>query len=220
VDDFFALGSGPARALARVEKKLFEHLHYTDKHNEAVLLLETRTIPDSAVCEHIAEKCGITPEHLHLLIAPTASIVGSVQIAARIVETPIHKLENLKFDPHKILSGNGITPIVPIARKDNRAMGLTNDAILMMGNTFFYIQSADGDDIETLVQKVPSSTSPSYGKPFRQIFKEAKGDFYKIDPGLFAPAMISVSDLRTGQLHTAGRLDPDLFLQSLETSLK
>lgn len=219
VDDFFALGSGPARALARVEKKLFEHLHYTDKHNEAVLLLETRTIPGPEVCEHIAEKCGVTPEHLHLLIAPTASIVGSVQIAARIVETPIHKLENLKFDPHKILSGTGVTPIVPIARKDNRAMGLTNDAILMMGNTFFYITSAEGDDIAGLVEKVPSSTSSSYGKPFRQIFKEAKGDFYKIDPGLFAPAMISVSDLRTGQLHTAGKLDPDLFLKSIETSL-
>ena len=45
VDDFFALGSGPARALARVENKLFDHLHYTDSHKEAVLLLETRTIP-------------------------------------------------------------------------------------------------------------------------------------------------------------------------------
>lgn len=219
VDDFFALGSGPARALARVETKLFDHLHYTDSHKEAVLLLETRTIPGSAVCEYIAEKCGVTPDNLYLMVAPTASIVGSVQIAARIVETPIHKLENLKFDPHKILSGTGVTPIVPVARKDNRAMGLTNDAILMMGQTFFYIRSAEGDDIAALVQKIPSSTSSSYGKPFRQIFKEAKGDFYKIDPGLFAPAMISISDLRTGQLYTAGRLDPDLFLKSLETTL-
>ncbi len=219
VDDFFALGSGPARALARVETKLFDHLHYTDSHKEAVLLLETRTIPGAAVCEYIADKCGVTPDNLYLLVAPTASIVGSVQIAARIVETPIHKLENLKFDPHKILSGVGITPIAPVARKDNRAMGLTNDAILMMGQTFFFIRSSEGDDIEALVQKIPSSTSSSYGKPFRQIFKEAKGDFYKIDPGLFAPAMISISDLRTGTLHTAGQIDPDLYLESIETSL-
>ena len=35
----------------------------------------------------VAGKCGVSPDRLHLLVAPTASIVGSVQVAARIVET-------------------------------------------------------------------------------------------------------------------------------------
>ncbi|MFX1562582.1 MAG: methenyltetrahydromethanopterin cyclohydrolase [Promethearchaeota archaeon] len=219
VGDFFALGSGPARACALVEDKLFEHLKYADSHTEAVLILETRKIPGPDVCKHIADACKIKLENLYLIVAPTASIVGSVQIAARIVETGIHKLKMLGFDPNKVLSGLGICPIVPVARKDVRAMGLTNDAILQMGQTFFFIQSAEDDDIAALTRNVPSSTSSAYGKPFHQIFKDAGGDFYKIDSMLFAPAQITISDLRTGILHTAGKPDPVLFLKSIESTL-
>jgi methenyltetrahydromethanopterin cyclohydrolase len=220
VEGFFALGSGPARARSRVEGKLFDKLNYKDTHKEAVLVLETRTIPNPAVCELVAEKCQIDEKDLYLLVAPTASIVGSVQIAARIVETGIHKLKILGYDINKIHSGTGLCPIVPVARKDMRAMGITNDAILMMGETFLFIQSTEDDDLANLVKKVPSSTSSDYGKPFRQIFKDAEGDFYKIDKMLFAPAHIAVNDLRTGLFHSAGQLDPNLFLKALEATLK
>jgi methenyltetrahydromethanopterin cyclohydrolase len=98
-------------------------------------------------------------------------------------------------------------------------MGLTNDAILMLGQTFFFIQSTEDDNLEALVKQVPSSTSSDYGKPFRQIFKDAEGDFYKIDKMLFAPAQIAVSDLRTGLLYSAGKRDPKLFMESLKTTL-
>ncbi len=123
VEGFFALGSGPARARARVETKLFEKLNYKDNHKEAILVLETRTHPNPAVCEYIAEACRIDEKDLYLLVAPTASLVGSVQIAARIVETGIHKLKILGYDFQKVLSGIGLCPIVPVARKDMRAMG-------------------------------------------------------------------------------------------------
>jgi methenyltetrahydromethanopterin cyclohydrolase len=219
VEGFFALGSGPARARARVESKLFETLNYKDNHKEAVLVLETRTLPNPAVCEYIAQTCKIEEKDLYLIVTPTASIVGSVQIAARIVETGIHKLKILGYDFQKVVSGIGICPIVPVARKDMRAMGLTNDAILMMGETFLFIQSTEEDNLVELITKVPSSTSSDYGKPFRQIFKDAEGDFYKIDKMLFAPAYMAISDLRTGLLHTAGQLDPELFMKSLETTL-
>ncbi|MFX1510363.1 MAG: methenyltetrahydromethanopterin cyclohydrolase [Promethearchaeota archaeon] len=220
VEGFFALGSGPARAKAQVEGKLYDKLDYKDNHKEAVLVLETRTIPNPAVCEHVADTCKIDEKDLYVLVAPTASIAGSVQIAARIVETGIHKLKILGYDFRKILSGIGVCPIVPVARKDMRAMGITNDAILMMGETFLFIQSAEGDGLADLIAKVPSSTSSDYGKPFYKIFKEAEGDFYKIDKMLFAPAHITVNDLRTGQYHTAGKLDPQLFLEALASTLK
>jgi methenyltetrahydromethanopterin cyclohydrolase len=220
VEGFFALGSGPARARARVESKLFEKLDYQDPHREAVLMLETRTVPNPAVCEHVAEACKIDEKDLYLLVAPTASIVGSVQIAARIVETGIHKLKILGYDFRKVLSGIGSCPIVPVARKDMRAMGITNDAILMMGETFLIIQSTENDNLPHLVSQVPSSTSTDYGKPFHQIFKDAEGDFYRIDKMLFAPAHITVNDLRTGLYHTAGQLDPKLFLEALDTTLQ
>ena len=219
VEGFYALGSGPARARARVEEKLFKKLEYHDKHNEAVLVMETRTLPNPAVCEYIAETCRIEEKDLYVLVAPTASIVGSVQIAARIVETGIHKLKILGYDFTKVQSGIGLCPIVPVARNDMRAMGITNDAILMMGETFLFIKSTEDDNLGELVQQVPSSTSSDYGKPFRQIFKDAEGDFYMIDKLLFAPAQIAVNDLRTGLLHTAGKLDPKLFLKALKSTL-
>ncbi|MFW9985761.1 MAG: methenyltetrahydromethanopterin cyclohydrolase [Candidatus Odinarchaeota archaeon] len=220
VEGFFALGSGPARARAQVETKLYDKLNYKDKHKEAILILETRTLPNPAVCEYVAEACNIEEKDLYLLVAPTASIVGSVQIAARIVETGIHKLKILGYDFRKVLSGIGLCPIVPVARKDMRAMGITNDAILMMGETFLFIQSTEDDDLADLIGQVPSSTSSDYGKPFHQIFKDAEGDFYKIDKMLFAPAHITINDLRTGRYHTAGHLDPQLFLEALASTLK
>jgi len=220
VEGFFALGSGPARARSRVEGKLFEKLDYEDTHKEAVLMLETRTLPNPAVCEYIAEACQISEKDLYILVAPTASIVGSVQIAARIVETGIHKLKILGYDFRKVITGIGVCPIVPVARKDMRAMGITNDAILMMGETFLFIESDKDDNLADLVLQVPSSTSSDYGKPFHQIFKDAEGDFYRIDKMLFAPAQITVNDLRTGLVHTAGQLDPKLFLEALKTTLK
>ncbi len=220
VEGFFALGSGPARARARVESKLFDKLNYEDKHKEAILLLETRTLPNPAVSEYIAEACKIDERDLYLLVAPTASIVGSVQISARIVETGIHKLKILGYDFRKVLSGIGLCPIAPVARKDTWAMGITNDAILMMGETFLFIQSTEDDGLADHIKEAPSSTSSDYGKPFRQIFKDAEGDFYRIDKMLFAPARIAINDLRTGLFYTAGKLDPKLFLEAIKSTLK
>ena len=67
VGEFFAMGSGPARALYRGEE-LFARLSYKDESEEAVILLEARTSPDEAVAKHIAGKCGVAAENLYILI--------------------------------------------------------------------------------------------------------------------------------------------------------
>ena len=46
VDKFFAMGSGPLRAHARVERELFEKLGYEEEASHGVLVLEGRTLPD------------------------------------------------------------------------------------------------------------------------------------------------------------------------------
>ena len=45
-DGYFAMGSGPLRAHARVEKELFAKLDYAESASHGVLVLETRTLPD------------------------------------------------------------------------------------------------------------------------------------------------------------------------------
>jgi len=213
VEKFFALGSGPARSLAR-DEKLFKTLGYKDDYTEAVIALETRTMPSAEVASYIAEKAGITPDGLYILVAPTASLVGSIQISARIVETGLHKLHELGFSLDSVMSGFGTCPVAPIAKSDLKAMGITNDCILYGGQTRYFADCED-EDIETIIENVPSSASRDYGSPFYEIFKKYDKDFYKIDPNLFSPAEIFMNNIKTGKIFHAGKVNQNVLTKSL-----
>jgi len=53
-DDFSAIGSGPARALVRKNKELYEKIGYKDESEDAILVLETSSEPPEPVVEDIA----------------------------------------------------------------------------------------------------------------------------------------------------------------------
>ena len=107
VDKYFAMGSGPARALALKPKKTYELIEYEDDADYAVIALEASKLPDEKVIEYIAKECDVDPEDVYAVVAPTASIVGSVQISGRITETAIYKMSEIGYDPKKILYGAG-----------------------------------------------------------------------------------------------------------------
>ena len=54
-EGYFAMGSGPLRAHARVEKELFAKLGYAEAASHGVLVLETRTLPTDEVAAWIAD---------------------------------------------------------------------------------------------------------------------------------------------------------------------
>ncbi len=211
VDKYFAMGSGPARALALKPKKTYEQIEYEDDADYAVIALEANKLPDEKVIEYIAKECGVKPEDVYALVAPTASIVGSVQISGRIVETAIYKMAEIGYDPKKIVSGAGKCPIAPVLEDDLKAMGATNDSMMYYGSVFLAINEYD-----EILKNVPSSTSRDYGKPFFEIFKEANYDFYKIDPNLFAPALVAFNDLSSGKTYVHGKLNADVLLKSYQ----
>ena len=91
VGKYFAMGSGPLRAHARVEKELFAKLGYAERAERGVLVLETRTAPSDEVATWVGQKAGLAPSQLTFVVAPTASLAGGVQIAARILETGLHR---------------------------------------------------------------------------------------------------------------------------------
>jgi methenyltetrahydromethanopterin cyclohydrolase len=212
-EKFFAMGSGPARALYAGEE-LFARLDYTDQVEVAILLLEGRKLPGEEVAAYVAGKCGVDPGWLCLLIAPTASLVGSVQIAARVVETGMHKLVELGFDIRRVVAGYGTCPLAPVAADDLRAIGRTNDAVLYGGQAYYTVQDID-EELEALVEKVPSSSSRDYGTTFYELFQRYGGDFYQIDPLLFSPAQVSFNNLTSGRTFRAGQVNPDLLRTSL-----
>lgn len=212
-DDYFAMGSGPARIKIRAEEALYDELGYTDPASVAVLCLETRTAPTADIAAYVAERAGVNPNDLTLLMAPTACLVGSVQVAARVVETGLHKLHELGFDLHQVMSGFGTCPLPPIAKSDTRAIGRTNDAILYGGQVYYTVEAEDAELVE-LVPKVPSSTSSDYGAPFYDTFKGYNYDFYKIDPLLFSPAEIFVTNVKSGRTFHSGAVNVEVLKKS------
>jgi methenyltetrahydromethanopterin cyclohydrolase len=213
-EGYFAMGSGPARSVARAERELFDRLGYAEQADRLVLVLEGRTLPDARVAAYVAERCGMEPAALTLLIAPTASVAGCVQIAARSVETALHKLMELGFDPRKVRSGAGLGPIAPVARNDMRGIGWTNDCILYGTRTYLGVRATD-DEIAEVVERLPASASGDYGTPFYDIFKRYDGQFYKIDKMLFSPAEVTINNLLTGRLVRRGRVNVEVLQASL-----
>ncbi len=216
VGKFFAMGSGPLRAHARVERELFEKLGYEEQADEGVLVLETRALPDDEVAAWVAEKARLQTLQLTFVVAPTASIAGGVQISARIIETGLHKMETLGFDVTRVVSAMGTAPLPPVAKNDLRAIGRTNDCILYGGQARYTIKAADAE-LEKLADQVPASASRDYGTPFYEIFQRYGGDFYKIDPLLFSPAEVWLTSTESGRTFHAGRLNPEVLEASLYT---
>ena len=211
---FFAMGSGPLRAKARVERELFGKLGYTEDAARGVLVLEGRTLPTDAVAEWIAKKAAISASALTLVIAPTASIAGGIQIVARVLETGLHKMDTVGFDVRRVVSAFGSAPRPPVARNDIRAIGRTNDCILYGGQARYVVRAED-NELAELAERLPSTTSADYGTPFYDIFKRYDNDFYKIDPMLFSPAEVSLSSITSGRTFHAGRVNVDVLRQSL-----
>jgi methenyltetrahydromethanopterin cyclohydrolase len=214
-EGYFAMGSGPLRAIARVETSLYERLGYSEPAaSYGVLVLESRTPPTEAVASYVAQKSGVPPERLNLLVAPTASPAATVQISARVVETALHKMYELGFDVHTIVTGFGTAPLAPIAKSDVRAIGRTNDCILYGGSVHLTVRAND-DELAELVPRIPASSSRDYGTPFYDLFKRYGGDFYKVDPHLFSPAQIVVTNLTSGRTFEAGTFNPAVLRKSL-----
>ncbi|TIM50780.1 methenyltetrahydromethanopterin cyclohydrolase [Mesorhizobium sp.] len=211
--DYFAMGSGPARALARVEP-LFETLSYRDTASSAVLILETAKPPPQAIVEKVGRATGLPPEKLTFLYAPTQSLAGGVQIVARALEVALHKTNDLKFPLENVVDGIGTAPI-PAPHPDFlTAMGRTNDAIIYGGSVQLFVKGS-AKDARELAERLPSQASRDHGHPFAEVFKRFKGDFYAIDPLLFSPAEVIVTAIETGDTFRAGERD----LQMLERSL-
>jgi methenyltetrahydromethanopterin cyclohydrolase len=210
---YFAMGSGPARALARVEP-LFERLHYRETAESSVVVLETSEPPPPAVVEKVSSATALPPEKLTFIYAPTQSLAGTVQIVSRVLEVALHKANDLKFPLENILDGTGAAP-VPAPHPDFLvAMGRTNDAIIYGGVVQLFVSGPVGD-AKLLAENLPSRASRDYGQSFADIFKRVNGDFYAIDPLLFSPAEVIVTALESGETFRSGERD----LNMLESSL-
>ena len=217
VEKYFAMGSGPARALALKPKEMYTRIGYRDEADTATIVLESGAKPTKEAVEYIAGECGVSPEKLYIIVVSTSSVAGSTQISGRVVETGFHKLVEEGMDPQAVLSAIGYAPIAPVHPKPIGAMGRTNDMILYGGVVLFNVSYGNDAELKRIVEATPSSNSKSYGRLFAEVFKDAGRDFYKIDVSLFAPAVVAANNVKSGKIFNAGKINVDVLKQSLET---
>ncbi len=207
--DFFALGSGPGRALA-CKEPLFHDLGYKDEADRATLVLEGDRPPPVEIVDKVAQDCGVAPERLTFIYAPTRSLAGNVQVVARVLEVALHKVHELKFPLANILDGVASAPMSPPHPDFITAMGRTNDAIIYGGLAHLFV-TGPAAEARDLAAALPSTNSRDYGRPFAEIFKAFDFDFYKIDPMLFSPAVALVTAVESGETFRAGHVSQDLL---------
>ena len=214
-DGYFAMGSGSMRA-ARGREPMLESLGLVSSTSGPIVgVLESERMPGEDVVALVADHCGVRPGDVRLAVAPSTSLAGTVQVVARTIETAMHKLHELDFDVRTVQSAVGTAPLPPPAAAGDTigGIGRTNDAILYGGEVFLWVDTTD-EAIESVIAGVPSSSSGDHGRPFAEIFRRYDGDFYKVDPMLFSPAVLGIANLRTGHAFTSGQTDPEILRES------
>ncbi len=210
--DFFAMGSGPMRA-KRGREAVLDRYALRDQEPIAIGVLECDALPGEEILATIAQECGVDVASVCVCVAPTTSLAGVIQVVARSIETAMHKLFECGFDLTDVRSGYGSAPIPPIAKDFVQGIGRTNDAILYGGHVTLWVDTED-EMLKEIGPRIPSSASRDYGKPFAQVFKEYGYDFYQVDPGLFAPAIVTFVNHRSGNSFRFGKANATVLRSS------
>jgi len=216
VEDYTGDGSGPARALALKPKKVFQKIEYKDSADVAVLLLEGHKKPTDTAARFIAEACGVRPENVYMLLTTTTSMAGMVQISGRVVETGLFRLDVLGLDLKKVRYAVGYAPIMPLHVDGGKAMGRAEDALTYAGVTS-YVVDEDEPVLRQMAANAPSSNCQDYGKTSYEIYKAVDFDFTKIDPALFAPAVVTLISAKTGAAFINGKINDEVIRSSVSS---
>ena len=186
------MGSGPMRAAAGKED-LFDTIGNREQADVAVGILETRQAPARRrLPGHCPRNARVEPAE------PDA--------AGRAHRQPgRHRCRSWRGASRRrctscsswgsICRGSsaaaGIAPLPPASADDLAAIGRTNDAILYGGEVTLWVRGDDAS-LEAIGPRVPSGASADYGQPFAAIFERYDRDFYRIDPHLFSPAVVTL----------------------------
>jgi methenyltetrahydromethanopterin cyclohydrolase len=207
VEEFAALGSGPARALV-AEEPVFERINYRDDFDFAVLALESDQLPDERVAAHVAERAGVPESGVFLPTYATASVTGSVVAASRAAELAVFRLSELGYDPLDVLSATGSAPLAPVAGDEQSALATTQDAIAYGGQVHLVV-----DRPFDRFDEVVSTARAEHGTPFAAIYETVDWEYDQLPLELFGPAQVTV-DVVGGDTHVVGERSENVLAES------
>ncbi len=205
-------GSGPARAIA-YHDGIAKMWPYHDKFEKTALALQTAALPDESVADEVAQACGVKPENVYLLAAKTGSLVGCVQIAARMAEVSLWGLGYNGFPLEKVKSFSGSAAIPPVIEDELIAMDRVNSSTLY-GSVAKYVVYCRDEEIERVLPHMVFSGTEHNGKTFAELYDAAGRDIFKMDTNVHKVARIELTNQKTGRTFFAGQTDADMLLKS------
>lgn len=205
--------TGPAKALLKPPDMSIQFVNYQDDSPVAVAPLQTSEPITEEKAAWIANSCQISPENLYVLVAPSTSLVCSIQVAARPIDNLMHRLQEENFDIRAVKSAFSTAPIPPLSPDGLEAMGRINDCLLYGGHVLVYVNSTD-QEIERVLPKLTLEHTGQYGKLFKQIFEENDCNFHNIDLRVHTTALIQVNNLRSGRCFSTGKIDHEILYRS------
>lgn len=205
--------TGPAKALLHPPDFSVTYVNYHDDSPYAVAPLQTSYPITDDIALSFARACQINPENLFILVAPSNSLVCAIQVTARPLDNLMHRLQEEGFDIKKTRYAIASAPLPPLADDELEAMGRINDSLLYGGHVVIYVEAKD-EEIEQVLEKLPTKACSEYGKPFRQIFEENDCDFHKIDLRVHSTARIQFNNITSGHSFIIGEINYDLLKKS------
>jgi methenyltetrahydromethanopterin cyclohydrolase len=183
-----------------------------------VAVVEAGRLPNADVVEAIARRAGLRPAELTLIVVPSNSLAGVVQIAGRLNECVVFTLDqSMGLDPCRVVSILGAVPLAPCGGQG--IPGVTQDDMIhYAGHVTMIVEAAPSWDLTAIARALVFRSSPAYGRLFSELLAEAGGVFEAI-PGLSdlnKVACITVVDRTTGRVASAGSVDVNLLASAFE----
>ena len=178
--------------------------------------MEVDKVPPIEVTDKIARACKLDPSHLTVILTPTSSLAGGMQVVARVLEVALHKAHALHFPLENIIDGTGCAPGTAAAPQFHQGHGPHQRRHSVRRTGRISSSKAATKPPKRWPTNCPSSVSRDYGKPFAEVFKEYKYDFFKVDAMLFSPASVIVTTVDSGRSFHAGEVDEELLERSFE----
>ncbi len=203
-----ALISGPGKILTKSGRNIEKAIKSSDI---GIFVVETSKDISNETIDKILLNCKKEPEDLFIVLAPSNSLVGSIQISSRVIETALNKMESIGYDLQNVEHAVGSAPIAPISSNPKDTMAKANDAIIYGGEVNLTVSEYLSE-----FERIPSHSSSEYGKTTMEVLSEVNYDIYKVDEDFFAPAVVTINDSSNGALYTHGLKDDKMLMESFK----
>lgn len=205
--------AGPARTLNNPPDHHVVLSGYRDRYHEGVVTVQMSRPVTEEMAAIMAKACNLAPDNLYILASRHACLVSTIQVPARGIETAMHRLDLEGFDLHRIQHAYCSGPIPPLIDDEMTSMGRINDALYYGSEVTLYVDAPD-EMLEPLVPKVVSEVSPLARRSFAELYRDANYDFHAIPMDAHTPAVLHMTNVKSGRTFSAGHFDDEVLQRS------